>query len=225
MTVSGTGHIRHAGGGARQDGHSERHRARRREWRELHGQQHRDDHSQHPGAAAQTTVVASDKTYDGATTATLTACTLGAGGAGGVVGGDVVSCDFGSATATFASKDIGSHAVDVSGLGLVGERRATTRSRHRVDDSGDLRQGTDGTMTADPKVYDGTTAATIHVTLGPGVVGNETVTVSGTGHSTRRRRGPARRSQRVTSRSAARMRATTRSTTARRPPPISRRGG
>ena len=65
-------------------------------------------------------VTASDKTYDGTTVAALTGCTLGAGGAGGVVGTDQVSCDVASATATFVSKNIGSQAVSVSGLTLTG---------------------------------------------------------------------------------------------------------
>ena len=112
-------------------------------------------------------MVASDKTYDGTTTATLTDCTLGAGGAGGVVGTDEVSCDFGSATATFASKDIGSHAVSVGGLELVDAtgnyQIAGTASTTAAINAKALT----ATITADPKVYDGTTAATIHLTLGP----------------------------------------------------------
>ena len=76
-------------------------------------------------------VTASDKTYDATTVAALTGCTLGAGGAGGVVGTDQVSCDVASATATFASKNIGSQAVSVSGLTLTGSAAGTTRSSAR----------------------------------------------------------------------------------------------
>ena len=139
-------------------------------------------------------MTASDKTYDATTVAALTGCTLGAGGAGGVVGTDQVSCDVASATATFASKNIGSQAVSVSGLTLTGSAAGNYQILGTVTTTAAiLAKALMVSIAADPKVYDGTTVATIEVTLGPGVVLGETVT--GERHRElrqRRRRGWAR---------------------------------
>ena len=117
---------------------------------------------------------AADKTYDGNATATVTSLT-----SGGVLAGDTV--DFTDTTANFADKNAGSgKTVTVDGIGASGA------------DAGNYTFNTTATTTADiakavlslsgTRVYDGTTgAAAGDLTTISGLVGSETVVLSGTG--------------------------------------------
>lgn len=63
------------------------------------------------------TVSVKNKTYNGSTTGTIIDCVLT-----GVDPNDVVTCDFGGASATFTSPEVGRDiSVDVTGLALAGE--------------------------------------------------------------------------------------------------------
>src|SRR5207253_3081649 len=60
--------------------------------------------------------IASDKIYDGMTTASIVGCSVT-----GVVSGDSVDCDASSATASFGTKNVGNgKTVTGSGFGLTG---------------------------------------------------------------------------------------------------------
>ncbi len=66
-------------------------------------------------ASLTVTFAAADKTYDGDTDATITACSVSV-----VLDDDVVTCDDDAATAAFASANAGTHSVTGSGFALAG---------------------------------------------------------------------------------------------------------
>ena len=106
-------------------------------------------------------VSAVNKVYDGTTTATLN---TGSAVLGGVLPGDFVSLESTLATGTFASKNIGnSKAVTISGFSLSGSDRgnytlAQPSSRASITAAGLTISG----VTANNKLYDGNTSATIN---------------------------------------------------------------
>ncbi|AQR69567.1 hypothetical protein BZG29_15425 [Janthinobacterium sp. LM6] len=121
-------------------------------------------------------VSASDKTYDGTATATLT----GAGiSSSDLVGGDVVSLAGGSATGTFADANAGGNkSVAVSGYALTGtdasnynlvQPGSVTATIHKAD-----------LVLSGGKTYDGSTAAAGGTLTATGVAG-QTFSVGGAG--------------------------------------------
>jgi hypothetical protein len=100
-----------------------------------------------------------DKAYDGTTAASIMNCTLN-----GVVSSASVTCDFSSASANFDNKNVGTDKpVSVTGLTLSGASAGNySFSGTGSDTASILAIYIHGSFTADDKVYDGTTAATVH---------------------------------------------------------------
>ena len=126
-------------------------------------------------------VVVVDKVYDGTTATTLdfSQATLS-----GVVAGDAVVIDTGSAKAAFVDALVGTgKAVTVTGVKLVGASAANYTLTQPTGLTGTItaKALSIGAPTIASRVYDGTTAAG-SVTVGAltGLVGLETLTVSGT---------------------------------------------
>jgi trimeric autotransporter adhesin len=121
-------------------------------------------------------VTASNKTYDGTTSATLASCTLT-----GVVGSDVVSCGAGPPTFDTASVGVGK-TVTVSGMTLIGAAAPDyTLASPTATTTANITAATvTATVTASDKVYDGTTNATLTNCTLTGVVSGDTVTCAGT---------------------------------------------
>ena len=126
-------------------------------------------------------VVVVDKVYDGATSTTLdfSQATLS-----GVVARDAVVIDTGSAKAAFVDALVGTgKAVTVTGVKLVGASAANYTLTQPTGLTGTITaKGLSiGAPTIASRVYDGTTTAGV-VTPGElsGLVGSETLTVSGT---------------------------------------------
>jgi peptidoglycan/xylan/chitin deacetylase (PgdA/CDA1 family) len=116
---------------------------------------------------------ATGKTYDGTTEATITGA-----GLSGAVNGDDVAADHSGATATFAAKGVGTHAVTASGFALTGADRDNYAISHVNDASADITaKGLTVDFTVAGKTYDGTTAATITGAGAAGVVTGEDVGV------------------------------------------------
>ena len=106
------------------------------------------------GVTVTPSITASDKTYDGTTSATF-ACTLT-----GVLGTDVVNCTGG--TATFVDKNVGTNKlVTATGLTLSGADSPNyTPSTTTTTDTADITVlAITVTAATDTKVYDGTTAS------------------------------------------------------------------
>ena len=120
------------------------------------------------------TVTAANKTYDGTTTATITACNLT-----GVGTGDTVTCT--ATNANFANADIGDgKTVTATGITLAGASAA----KYSL---GNTTATTVANITAKPlitaitaanKTYDGATSAVITACTLTGVVSGDTVTCS-----------------------------------------------
>jgi hypothetical protein len=114
-----------------------------------------------PAAVSVHGITAASKMYDGSTTATLD--TSGATLVG-LVAGDQVTLNAGSASGTFAGKDAGTgKTVTVSNLSLSGPAAANytlaaTTTTANITTATVIVSG----LTASDKVYDGTTAATLH---------------------------------------------------------------
>jgi filamentous hemagglutinin family protein len=132
-----------------------------------------------------TGVSINNKTYDGTTAATLS----GAAGLSGIIGGDDVSAS-GSATATFADKNVGNgKTVDISGLTLSGADAGNyTMSGSTASATANITAAAITAITgisAANKTYDGTAAASL-VTTGAsftGKIGGDSLTIaSGTGN-------------------------------------------
>jgi phosphotransferase system IIA component len=124
---------------------------------------------------------ASDKVYDGTTSAILTGTPVLSGG---VVNGDTITLS-GTPVGNFASKDAGSGiAVTVSGLSLTGASAGnyTLAEPAALTATINPKALTVTGLSANNKVYDGTTAATLTGTpvLSGSVVNGDTVTLSGT---------------------------------------------
>ncbi len=125
-------------------------------------------------------VTASDKVYDGSTTATLNTSGVSFFG---IVGGDDVSLG-GSGVGSFANKNVGTNkAVTVSGYTLSGADAGNylisqptglvaTITKANLNVSG---------VTANNKTYDGTAAATLSGTASVSAIGSDVVSVAGTG--------------------------------------------
>ncbi|MBS1528171.1 MAG: filamentous hemagglutinin, partial [Bacteroidetes bacterium] len=121
-----------------------------------------------------------NKVYDGTTTASLT----GTATLNGVVGSDMVSLS-GTPAAVFASKNVGtSIAITVSGYTLTGANAANYTLSQPTGLTGNItpKALTIVSPSANNKVYDGTTVATISGTLCGCVIGSDVVslTLSGT---------------------------------------------
>ncbi len=127
-------------------------------------------------------LTAENKEYDGTTAATLD---LASAVLVGVVDGDSVSLSLEGGTATFADKNVGvGKDVTVTGLSLSGTSAgnyvlATTAADLTADIT--AKSLSVSGLTADSKVYDGTTAATLSGTASlVGVLDGEDVTLAGT---------------------------------------------
>src|SRR4029079_10283913 len=117
---------------------------------------------------------ASDKTYDGNTSATVLTRTLN-----GVLGTDDVTLDGG--TASFDSRDVGTgKTVTLSGAGLIG----TDAGNYSLTSVGTTTASISalaitGNFTASDKTYDGNTSATVLTRTLNGVLGTDDVTLDG----------------------------------------------
>jgi VCBS repeat-containing protein len=123
------------------------------------------------------TFTASDKTYDGNTTATVTARNLT-----GVVGADVVTLSGG--TATFDTKNVGTgKTVTLTGATLTGANASnyTLATVNTTTAAITAKALTITGLTAQDKVYTGTLPATLTGTAAlAGIVGAEAVSLTGT---------------------------------------------
>jgi hypothetical protein len=122
--------------------------------------------------ALTATIVASGKTYDGTTAATISSCSVAT-----KIGTDDVGCT--TSGATFASANAGTQTVTATVL-LSG----TTKDNYSLTStaaSGSatiLAKALTGNITVSDKPYDGNTSATILTrTLGAGVVGTDAVSL------------------------------------------------
>ena len=117
-----------------------------------------------PAMLSVTGITASGKVYDGTTAAVLD--TTGAALSGTIYGDDQVDLVTAGAVGAFASKDVATGVtVNVTGLTLGGSQ-AGDYSLTPTSTSADITPATLGVtgITAANKVYDGTTAATLHTT-------------------------------------------------------------
>jgi hypothetical protein len=120
-----------------------------------------------------------NKVYDATTTATIS----GTPTLNGVVGSDNVSIS-GTPSAAFADKNVGNgKTVNISGLSLTGPDAANYTLSPSLAVTANITSATltASGATAQNKVYDGITAATITGTTLAGVLGTDVVTVSGGG--------------------------------------------
>ncbi len=128
-----------------------------------------------------TGVTASDKTYDGNTTATLT----GTSALLGVVNGDDVAVDGASVTGTFASASVGSGlTVTTAGYSLTGTTAVNySLTQPTTTASITAKELTVTGITAADKTYDATTTATLDASGATlvGIVGSDDVTPVTTG--------------------------------------------
>jgi hypothetical protein len=126
-------------------------------------------------------ITAGNKVYDGSTRATLTVnrATLQ-----GVIGGDSVTLNTSHASGTFASKNVGNGiAVTVSGLSLNGS--AATLGNYTLTQPATTANITPAPLTvtgitANNKVYDGTTTATLNLASATlkGLISGDSVTLN-----------------------------------------------
>jgi trimeric autotransporter adhesin len=122
-------------------------------------------------------VLANNKTYDGTTADTLN---LSNASIYGVISGDNVTLDTTGATGTFASANAGNDiAVALSGFTLTGAKADDYKLVAPTNLTADIAQKalTISGITANDKVYDGTTADTLNTGTATlvGVVGGDTV--------------------------------------------------
>src|SRR5437879_4855637 len=114
-----------------------------------------------PAALTVTGITASNKVYDGTTKATLNAASAALAG---VIAGDVVTLSTAAATGAFASKDVGNAiTVTVSGL-TIGGAQAGDYTLTQPTTTANITPATLTVtgVTANNKVYDGTTKATLN---------------------------------------------------------------
>lgn len=122
-------------------------------------------------------ITASDKIYDGTTTATLD--TTGAMLAG-TVAGDSITLITAGATGTFNNKNVGpAKPVTVSGLTLGGPEATRYIVTQPSTTAAITQKALIGSFTAADKGYDGTTAATITSRTLIGVIGSDVVNYTG----------------------------------------------
>ena len=123
-------------------------------------------------------ITADNKVYDRTTTATIH---TGSDSLVGVISGDTVTADNSSASGAFVDRNVGvAKVVNISGLGLLGADAGNytlsgVTSAVLADITG--KALTVSGITADNKVYDRTTTATIHTGSDSlvGVIGGDTV--------------------------------------------------
>ncbi len=120
-------------------------------------------------------ITADDKPYDGTTAATIATRTLT-----GVIGAEDVTLTGG--TANFANAIVGNWTVTATGLTLSGAdagnyqlSTTTATTTANITAASILIPS----ITADNKIYDGTTAATIATRTLTGVIGTDDVTLTG----------------------------------------------
>jgi hypothetical protein len=135
-----------------------------------------------PAALTVTGITANNKPYDGTTNATLN---TGAAALAGVVSGDTVTLSTTGASGTFAGKNAGTGiAVTVSGLSISGAQAYDyTLTQPALSANITPSTLTVTGITANSKVYDGTTAATLNTgsAVLVGVISGDTVTLSTAG--------------------------------------------
>ncbi|MDX1407960.1 MAG: YDG domain-containing protein, partial [Saprospiraceae bacterium] len=124
-------------------------------------------------------ITANNKVYDGNTSATLN---TGSAALNGVLGGDTVSLNTGSAVGTFDDPNVGTgKTVTVSGLTLSGAD-AGNYSLTQPTTTADItaKELTVSGITANNKVYDGNTSATFNTGSAAlvGVLGGDTVSLN-----------------------------------------------
>ncbi|MFJ3313895.1 YDG domain-containing protein [Herbaspirillum huttiense] len=125
-------------------------------------------------------VTASDKVYDGSTTATLNTSGVSFSG---LIGGDAVSLG-GSGVGTFANKNAGTNkAVTVSGYTLSGADAGNYLISQPTGLSASISKANlnVGGITAQGKTYDGLTSATLSGTASVTAIGSDVVSLGGTG--------------------------------------------
>src|SRR5207302_100803 len=95
------------------------------------------------------------------------------------VAGDILSRSYSSAS--FSNKNVGTaKTVSVTGLAISGADAANYTVNTTTSATADVTPATvSASITADNKVYDGTTAATIATRSLSGVLGSDTVSLSG----------------------------------------------
>jgi len=123
-------------------------------------------------------VTANNKVYDG-----TTAATLSGSASVSAIGGDVVAVA-GTGTGAFVDKNAGSgKAVNVSGFTLAGADAANYNAIQPIGLSADVARAdlAISGLTANNKVYDGTTVATLSGNAGVAAFGADAVAVSGGG--------------------------------------------
>ncbi|HWU22576.1 MAG TPA: YDG domain-containing protein, partial [Nocardioides sp.] len=125
-------------------------------------------------ATVTASIQAGDKTYDGTTDATAIASL------DGVIGSDDVTAHVSSAS--FDTKDVGGDETVTATISLNGGDAGNyVLASDTVTDTANISAlSITASFTADNKVYDATTAATIHPTR-TGVLDGDTVTITGTG--------------------------------------------
>jgi len=128
-----------------------------------------------------TGVTAGSKVYDTTTAATLN---TGSAALNGVLGSDAVTLGAGSASGTFADKNVGTaKGVTVSGLSLSGYDATNYVVAQPTSVTADITAATLTVtgVTANSKVYDTTTAATLNTSSAvlSGILGSEVVSVDG----------------------------------------------
>jgi len=119
-------------------------------------------------------VTANNKVYDGTTTATLSSTTLA-----NAIGGDAMS--FSVSSTLFADKNVGTgKTVTAGGLSLTGlDAGNYVLFATSATDTADITPLTvSASITADNKIYDGTTAATLSAASLPAAVGGDSVSFS-----------------------------------------------
>src|SRR5690348_6742016 len=123
-------------------------------------------------------ITASDKTYDGTRSATITSCSLEAGtGNHGMVSGDAVGCA--ATNGKFATKDAGSQAVSADvALNGAGDGNYQLTSPSATTTATINQRNVTASITASDKTYDGSGVATITGCTLEGASGNHGV-VSG----------------------------------------------
>src|SRR6266545_3576027 len=114
---------------------------------------------------------ASNKTYDGSATATITSCTLS-----GVLAGDSANVSCSAASASFSDTNAGDgKAVTASGIALSGNTSGNyaLSSTTATTTANINRKSVTASITASDKVYDGTAAAITNCAL-TGVIASDT---------------------------------------------------
>ncbi len=133
-------------------------------------------------ALTVTGITAANKVYDGTTSATLN---TGSALLSGIVGSDNVTLISSSATGTFADKTVGTaKPVTVAGLTLSGTASGNYTLTQPSTTANITAKGLTVTgITANDKIYDGTTTATLNTSSASlvGVVGGNNVTLNTSG--------------------------------------------